>query len=60
MEPYAYLQQVAARLDVLQTKEEINAVLDELEFLYEALDPELQDLATNLIATLTKRLNQIP
>lgn len=58
MEPYAYLQQVAARLDGLHSRDDINAVLDELEFLYEALDPELQDLATNLIATLTKRLNQ--
>jgi hypothetical protein len=59
MEPYAYLQKVAARLDTLHSKEEINAVLDELEFLYEALDPELQDLAANLIGTLTKRLNQL-
>ncbi|KPK39309.1 MAG: hypothetical protein AMJ69_05950 [Gammaproteobacteria bacterium SG8_47] len=58
MEPYAYLQQVAARLDSLRSAREINPVLDELEFLYEALDPELQDLATDLIATLTKRLNQ--
>ena len=60
MEPYRYLEQVAARLDTLDDRDEINRILDELEFLYEALDPEFQDLASDLIARLSERLRTCP
>ena len=56
MEPYAYLEEIAAKMDSLQDRNEITRVLDELEFLYEALDPEFQELASELVARLNPRL----
>ena len=56
MQPYQYLEKVAKSLDTMEDSEEIKAVLDELEFLYEALDPEFQDLAVDLIDRAKLRL----
>jgi hypothetical protein len=56
VDPYAYLQQVAGALDSLNDRERINTILDELEYLYEVLDPELQPLADDLIERLRRRL----
>lgn len=56
MDPHRYLQRIAARLDAITTGPEIQAALDELETLFETLDPELQDLAAGLIETLHARL----
>lgn len=60
MEPYRYLQQAAAQMNTLDTREAVNRVLDELEFLYEALDPEMQDIAAELISQLHERLKSLP
>ena len=60
MEPYQYLQQVANQLDALNTRSEITQTLDELEFIYEAVDPEFQELASDLITRLTQRLRSLP
>ena len=60
VDPYAYLQQVAASLETLSTRREIETVLDEVEYLYEVMDPELMDLADDLIARLRKRLRGMP
>jgi len=54
--PYAYLQQVAGRLVQLTDRSEIETLLDEVEYLYEVLDPELQESAEQLIAQLRSRL----
>ena len=54
--PYAYLQQVAGRLTQLTDRSEIETLLDEVEYLYEVLDPELQGSAEQLIAQLHSRL----
>ncbi len=59
MEPYQYLQRAAAQMNTLDTREAVNRVLDELEFLYEALDPELQDRAAELISKLHERLKSL-
>ena len=56
MQPYQYLEKVAKSLDTMEDSEEIKAVLDELEFLYEALDPEFRDLAVDLIDRAKLRL----
>jgi hypothetical protein len=58
IDPYAYLQQVAGALDQLTERRQIEVVLDELEYLYEVLDPELQHLADDLIARLRQRLEE--
>ena len=59
MEPYRYLEKVSASLDGLQDSEKISTILDELEFLYDTLDPEFQELASDLISRLTTRLKDI-
>ena len=56
LDPYAYMQQVAGALDRLDDRAQINTVLDELEYLYEVLDPELQPLADDLLERLRRRL----
>ena len=54
--PYAYMQQVAGRLTQLTDRNEIETLLDEVEYLYEVIDPELQGSADQLIAQLRSRL----
>lgn len=54
--PFVYMQQVAGRLPSLSDRREIETLLDEVEYLYDALDPELQEPATQLIEQLRKRL----
>lgn len=56
LDPYAYMQQVAGVLDGLDDRARINTILDELEYLYEVLDPELQPLADDLLERLRRRL----
>ncbi len=60
VDPYAYMQQVAGAMDRLNDRERINTILDELEYLYEVLDPELQPLADGLIEQLRSRLDRSP
>lgn len=60
VDPYAYLQQVAARLETLTTRREVETVLDEIEYLYEVMDPELMYLADDLIGRLRERLRGMP
>jgi hypothetical protein len=60
VDPYAYMQQVAGILDTLDDPDRVNTLLDELEYLYEVLDPELQPLADDLIARLRGRLGGAP
>ena len=54
MDPF--LVDIAKRLDTLDDRQEIAEALDELEFLYEALDSEQQDLASDLMSKLQRRL----
>lgn len=56
VDPHAYLQQVALRMKDLQERSEIETVLDEVEYLFEILDPSLQDGAEALIAQLRAKL----
>lgn len=56
VDPYAYLQQVALRMRDLQERSEIETALDEVEYLFEILDPSLQDGAEALIAQLRAKL----
>lgn len=51
------LVDIARRLETLDDRKEIGRALDELEFLYDALDSEQQDLASQLIAKLQGRLH---
>ena len=56
VDPYAYMQQVAVRMNELTSRNEIETVLDELEYLFEVLPPEMQDNAEKLISMLREKL----
>ena len=59
VDPVAYVHLVAARLDSLQDPREIESALDEMGYLFEIIDPELQDTASDLIARLRVKLEQV-
>ena len=52
----AWMQQLAGRMDQLNSRAEIESALDDVEYLMEALDPELQESAYQLIEMLRRRL----
>jgi hypothetical protein len=60
VDPYAYMQQVAGVVDRLDDRARLDTILDELEYLYEVLDPELQPLADSLMEKVRRRLEQVP
>jgi len=55
-DPYSYLAEVSRTLDTLTQREQIETVLDEVEYLFEVIPPELQDLAEPVIEVLRKKL----
>lgn len=59
IDPYAYLTQVSMKMDSLTQRDQIETVLDEVEYLFEVIPPELQDLAEPIIETLRKRLADV-
>ena len=54
--PYAYLQQVSVELSSITRADQLKTVLDELEFLYEVISPELQDQADAVMDQVRKKL----
>ena len=54
----AWMQQLAGRIDRLHKRTEIEAALDDVEYLMEALDPELQGTAYQLAEILRQKLDQ--
>ena len=56
IDPYAYMQQVSIRMHELNSRNEIEQVLDELEYLFEVIPPDMQDNAENLITMLRVKL----
>ncbi len=56
IDPYAYLTQVSIKMVSLTQRDQIETVLDEVEYLFEVIPPELQDLAEPIIEELRKRL----
>jgi len=56
----AWMQQLAGRIGQLKGRAEIEAALDDVEYLMDALDPELQGPAYQLIEALQRRLEQAP
>jgi len=56
IDPYAYMRQISLHMNALTTRSEIETVLDELEYLFEVIPPEMQDDAENLISLLRNKL----
>jgi hypothetical protein len=55
-DPYTYLQEVAVRLPKMTERSEIETALDEVEYLFDVLPPEMQDPAYELIEQLRVKL----
>ena len=56
IDPYAYMQQIAVRMHELKSRQDIETVLDEIEYLFEVIPPDLQDNAEQLITLLREKL----
>jgi hypothetical protein len=54
MDPF--IVEVSRQIDSYQSREEIMRILDELEFLFEALGEEQQDACSRLMSLLEERL----
>jgi len=59
VDPYAYMQQVSISMHELTDRSDIETVLDELEYLFEVIPPELQDNAETLISLLREKLANV-
>lgn len=56
IDPDLYLQQVALRMKDVLDRDEMEALLDELEYLYDIIDPNLADGAEALMGQLRQKL----
>ncbi len=59
VDPLGYMQQVARRLDQIDDPKELETLLDEIEYLFEILDPEFQELAYDLVDRMRARLSAL-
>ncbi|SEA23316.1 hypothetical protein SAMN05660964_01185 [Thiothrix caldifontis] len=53
--PYKHLQKIAGELDNYDTRDKIDRVLDELDFIHELIDPEAQSMVSQVTKTLMER-----
>mgnify|MGYP003597291458 CR=1 FL=1 len=53
--PYAYLQKIAGEIDSYDTRDKIDKVLDELDFIHELLDPSMLGSVTEITGVLMTR-----
>lgn len=58
IDPYVYINEMSINLDAMDNREEVLDVLDRLEYLFEVIPPELQDIAENLMVQLRIKLEQ--
>lgn len=58
VDPYRYLADVSRTMDSLTQRDKIETVLDEVEYLFEVIPPELQDQAEPIIEALRKKLSE--
>ena len=56
MRPVLILQRIAAELDHIEDVTRVHDAMDEVEFVFDLLDPERQDLANDLMVRLERRL----
>ncbi len=54
----AWMQQLAGRIDQLTSRAQIESALDDVEYLMDALDPELQGPACQLVEVLRQKREQ--
>ena len=54
---YSSLLEISRVMDTLTQRDEIETALDQVEYLFEVIPPELQYLAEPVIETLRKKLS---
>lgn len=59
IDPYAAMQRAGRRLQESQDPAELDRLLDDIEYLYEVLDPELQGLAEEVMDRLRERIAKL-
>lgn len=59
IDPYAVMQRAGRRLQESQDPAELDRLLDDIEYLYEVLDPELQGLAEEVMDRLRERIAKL-
>lgn len=57
IDPYEYMRFLATKIDQLQDRAELETALDEMEYLFEVIPPEMQEPAEQLIRLLRQKLN---
>lgn len=58
--PYRTLHDIARSLPELTQRAEIETALDELEYLFEVIPPDMQEYAEPVIEALRKKLEHLP
>jgi len=56
IDPYQTLQRASGRIQESQDPAELDRLLDDIEYLWEAMDPELQGLAEQVMDRLRERI----
>jgi ABC-type transporter Mla subunit MlaD len=56
IDPYQTLQRASRRIQESQDPAELDRLLDDIEYLWEAMDPELQGLAEQVMDRLRERI----
>jgi hypothetical protein len=59
IDPFAFLQHAAGRINASQDPAELDRLLDDIEYLWEAMDPELQGLAEQVMDGLRTRVTTL-
>ena len=57
--PFETMQKIAVRMNELDSADAINEALDEIEYVFEVIPPELQEPAETLIAQLRDKLKNL-
>lgn len=53
--PFQHLQKISAEIDQYDTRDKIDRVLDELDFIHELFEPEMQSMVTKVRDALMER-----
>lgn len=57
--PYKHLQKISAELDTYDTRDKIDRVLDELDFIHELFEPEMQPMVSQVRNVLMERFRAL-
>lgn len=57
--PFQHLQKISAEIDSYDTRDKIDRVLDELDFIHELFEPEMQPMVENIRDVLMERFRAL-